>query len=1344
MSLLRQILSKSGVQLQDTGQVVIDVDSVMFIKNLTSNLKDHSRYPAVVNDFVTEFSEFIEDKTKFRKCLCPALFELGHNTGQQDSLIRLLLKTDDIQPKLCNILLEKAVELSADELNMSADSQIPKLILFQFKWLDTLIDSEGFCNKLLEVFSVLDVELQKNIIALVPEIIDDKSHYVIAATWNEKLKENPELTIPLLHSLTNLNVSLDVLEEMQSTAMKLIESVDVNDIPAVVKIILQNLSETTALDMLQDLKTKLNSLFDAKSSVTARSGTRSTEVLVLDSFQSSVRFQKSTGDNFLKLLDPEKNTDMNKFYCLDFFILLMLMSTRSWQKKSEQVVVSCIRKGLLTEKILEVAFQCHPQICIEYFKSVKHLGEMLVKKSEIVLRNFGGLVYHLSFSQLNDNAIAHQVIMNLIPHVRSGIASEIDEALDTLLNLAKTNKKILSFGVYLKSLLDYIGTMSLPHVRKIYDVLGHVIHNRFSSTDKPLEDDLYIIVRKQLSNSNPSYRLMGVVGAVNDLKFIVSSEGEISESDFKLGCDLVRLIEIQTEKDFCARALYYDEMSAMLAINDVAKKFQNWLTEHMASSFQDNFIMDAVEENITKISAIKGNLQFNLDAGAEDSIAINLLGISLNSSGRMEVTNRCMDSCLAPHFRLLQKCEMLTSESLEGIDAVLGCAVHFVSETIMDRFLLSFEKERKFVTRCCFTLINFFIELINAFSHIAEEEVRRKVLGRFKTLVMMREKLATFLPTANGYIPFVTRPDIDESAAVVYNTNAASVNGDKKRKAKSGRSKPSKKVKANKISDHDDESESRCSLHNSDDELDDEDKPTKNAATKINWSRYQVHFRELDLEVFYLLKAEMFPVASTSSPKQQLSIKELLFLYDDLLGKLKVVTEVSQTTSVKRVNFGFKGKVVASNLLNRNLLSRPLTDVIDSLLSLLRFARRHLDNLLNYMGLTSDVPSTAESIGTIEHVEEAANLCDVILSVIEASLNLASASKQRFGQAIKSLVPHGTDRNSQEDVIAASKMYLLRLMDRSPGLSIAVAALRCLHNSKSVFEEMELDLFDVADKILSTNWKNPDRKLLPIRNADIAHLLRIWLDSSDNPLSLIENCMAEVLNDELDGDEDNAKHSLISKKTLHVFCEVFYEKIIETLEKKRMKKEKRRENVIENQYKEWRSAFSVFHNLISLIKEHETVQILAISLKHSKRFLSLFSRFGLPVLNDLFRAHKDDILQLFKVLQQCTRVLQNVCSHSKVSKNLNLTNKVPLLKKELERIIFNVKKLLASNNCSNAFLLGNLKNRTLKGEEILSQENERGNDTSEDENEEVKEVQQHSASDNETGDDETGYQSECY
>ena len=108
----------------------------------------------------------------------------------------------------------------------------------------------------------------------------------------------------------------------------------------------------------------------------------------------------------------------------------------------------------------------------------------------------------------------------------------------------------------------------------------------------------------------------------------------------------------------------------------------------------------------------------------------------------------------------------------------------------------------------------------------------------------------------------------------------------------------------------------------------------------------------------------------------------------------------------------------------------------------------------------------------------------------------------------------------------------------------------------------------------------------------------------------------------------------------------------------------------------------------------------------------------MPVIERFFRRKRSICVDLIKNLQQATRFLQTICSHSKITQDVSLANNVPLLKKSLEVLIFRVKAMLAANNCLDGFVLGNLKNRDIHGEEILSQVTNEDEEEGEEEEEE--------------------------
>ena len=86
-----------------------------------------------------------------------------------------------------------------------------------------------------------------------------------------------------------------------------------------------------------------------------------------------------------------------------------------------------------------------------------------------------------------------------------------------------------------------------------------------------------------------------------------------------------------------------------------------------------------------------------------------------------------------------------------------------------------------------------------------------------------------------------------------------------------------------------------------------------------------------------------------------------------------------------------------------------------------------------------------------------------------------------------------------------------------------------------------------------------------------------------------------------------------------------------------------------------------------------------------------------------FKSKREDCVKLIGTLQKGTRYLQNICGHAKIAQDVALSAKVPLLKKSLDSLIVTAKAILAANNCLDAFELGTLKNKDLKGHEIQTQ-----------------------------------------
>jgi Fanconi anemia group D2 protein len=140
--------------------------------------------------------------------------------GGLDTLLRALLSIPVIQTDVANVLLEKLPEYCADAGNDSSNvfpslmESMPRLILSQFRWLDYLVDGENVAQKMMEVLSICPIGLQKDIIALIPEIISDSSHELVVRTLEQTLQGNAQLIAPVLDALSNLNLEDEHLDQV--------------------------------------------------------------------------------------------------------------------------------------------------------------------------------------------------------------------------------------------------------------------------------------------------------------------------------------------------------------------------------------------------------------------------------------------------------------------------------------------------------------------------------------------------------------------------------------------------------------------------------------------------------------------------------------------------------------------------------------------------------------------------------------------------------------------------------------------------------------------------------------------------------------------------------------------------------------------------------------------------------------------------------------------------------------------------------------------------------------------------------------------------------------------------
>ena len=93
-------------------------------------------------------------------------------------------------------LLEKLALVSletddvTDDVTAGGHPTLPQQILSQLRWLDRGVSRESLVDKILEILEASSTAVQHEIIACLPEIVDDVYHTRIAMALRDKLSND--------------------------------------------------------------------------------------------------------------------------------------------------------------------------------------------------------------------------------------------------------------------------------------------------------------------------------------------------------------------------------------------------------------------------------------------------------------------------------------------------------------------------------------------------------------------------------------------------------------------------------------------------------------------------------------------------------------------------------------------------------------------------------------------------------------------------------------------------------------------------------------------------------------------------------------------------------------------------------------------------------------------------------------------------------------------------------------------------------------------------------------------------------------------------------------------------
>ncbi|KAL8611266.1 hypothetical protein ACOMHN_013697 [Nucella lapillus] len=252
-SMFAAVCKKAGLILKNGEEKnEINVDKAVFQKNVTLALKrQQGDINEVIEDFLEGFSDYINNVQRFHKSLLPTTTTKDCDSARskvQDSVVRILLGVECLQPALVKSLLEKLPEFSQDDED-GESANLPRLLLAQFRWLDFIVDNKNLTSMLLELIEATEVDIQREIISALPSMVDDADHATVAAKLKELLVSQTQLTVVILDALACLDLAPETLNQVRGSATQALQSVDAENLPIVLKFLLK----TTTTAELQEV-----------------------------------------------------------------------------------------------------------------------------------------------------------------------------------------------------------------------------------------------------------------------------------------------------------------------------------------------------------------------------------------------------------------------------------------------------------------------------------------------------------------------------------------------------------------------------------------------------------------------------------------------------------------------------------------------------------------------------------------------------------------------------------------------------------------------------------------------------------------------------------------------------------------------------------------------------------------------------------------------------------------------------------------------------------------------------------------------------------------------------------
>lgn len=1273
----KKITHDSGIILtSDDSPNVITQEQSLVVRDLEKNL---SQTPTEIENFIKGFKVLINKDKYFVKALTPTQLKKSDTDRvlkiEQESLCRLFLKVDKLQGETIEIVLDKltSILIGPDwEINDNNETPWLKLLLSQLCYLPHIQNGEVLSEKLLDIIEISPLGAQLEILNSIPEILPDSEYNKTAKTLSSMLDQREELTGAIIDCLNALNLDSEIRSQVQDHILsKIAMGASVKIFPILIEFLMSDYKAQNLPNTFLKIRNALDSIMGS-GDLSRNTEKESAKIVIFKRLKALTTAPKQVSDAWLTVINNIKVHKDHK--PIDLLLLIMLHKTVKLKKRNvEMIIRKKVKDGVFKCDLVERLFSKYllRQLLMDYFSSIVEIGCSLLRTSnETTVNEFASVLFKSLFKcQYIETTFRQEMLENLVLLAAVGDQKITTPILNIFISLLDDDKIKLHTIVFMR-LLEKIDVFELKDVKLVFEILCSI-----TCSDENLsgfKQELHILIRKQLTSPKRDLKHRGIVSAVVMAKHIARNEVEQSEmsetsitdaaslrGEAKEAALLLELVNSSVNSSLELLGLYYDQLAAMLIkTDDLGKTFMTWLYDTFTNDFQAIFI---TENACDSIDELEFSMQHNLNSKEEidNPIAIDIAELTLKN-GKISI--------LAPHFRLLRLLHYRQQNGdLSSIDALLGCSVvlpNYENADALDN------NQIKQVTDCLFHCINWFREVISGFVTQKNRQIRHKVIQRLANLIDMEKVLIELLTN----IPDHRLPNSYFDAIPT-----------KKQILPPKPSKPLKKKQKPNETNADTTSTPGPASNT-------QKKKPGRKPTNIREDNV-AKFREMDTDIVRLMK---YPLNSdeteevSDSAQITITVNQLNFILGDFVTKLSFLTQ-GRNLGLLYLNVVVPEDLVSDCVQILPNVSKHFTVVCAKIRTVLSESGQNSqstvlfnDEMNEYklcFGLVLECLRYIFSWSGFQH----ASRLELLRNVLRSFINDESITFTSANRLVMELINRLVD-------VAPNCLIL----DQAVSLIKTMEAL----NNVTVEPEIRIKIAKTSRLLLSKDWYNckgvPESGKNKSLNIDV--LVKAYLSSANVKTinGLVGTLEKQVTTLEA---KDDCLQMLASVDKANFY--ILYRNLWSCLHEN-IKKEI--QSLTNNQHLTlWRTVALTMQGLMLIAKHHETKSNLVCFLKKSIAILKIFLTSGIAMLEIMLKSKPDQVVEILKSIQTTTRYLHHLCCFSKLKKDTSLMAYVPQFRFILESLVHRVKAALVANGCSSAFWMGNLKNRDLHGEDILSQ-----------------------------------------